>query len=152
MPALHFVHKFGFARLPKDSGPSDHFFPELLASAKDVFMGINLSLSPGSLSLHCVLLITQLCSSALHVPRYLLSHPQWPPLCIQPLLSASFSQVTLVSVSALPSLIRASPEGRAYFSAAHFIFWHWKTMIALLASLSVMGNLFLFFLLLFFSP
>ena len=55
-------------------------------------------------------------------------------------------------VSAFPSLICASLEGRAYFSATHFIFWRRKTMIARLSSLSVTGNLFLFFLLLFFPP
>lgn len=80
------------------TGASDHFFPELLASAKDVFTGINLSLSPDFLSLRCALTLSfalQLSTS----PYYLLSYPQWPPLCIQPLPSGSFSQATLLSLS-----------------------------------------------------
>ena len=153
IPALHFVHKFGIARFPKASGPSDHFFPELLASAKNIFMGINLSLSPGFLSLHCALLIIQLCSSALHVP---LLSPQ-PPTMASTLHPATAFWILLpgdssLFVSTLPSLICALPEGRAYFSATLFISCHWKTMIACLSSLSVTGNLFLFFLLLFFPP
>lgn len=54
IPAVYFFHTFGVTRLPKGSGPPDNFLPELLASAKDFFIG-NLShpfpwfLSPSSL-------------------------------------------------------------------------------------------------------
>lgn len=96
-------------------------------------------------------LITLLYSSALHFP---LLSPQ-PPTVASTLHPATAFWLLLPCdsppfVSVLLSLICASPEGQAHFSATRFISCLWKTMIALLPLLSVTGNFFPFSLQLFF--
>lgn len=97
-----FLHKFGVARLPKDSGPSDNFLPELLASAGDFFMG-DLShpslffFFPSSLCIAYHSAVLFLLSTSIY---YLFGCPQWLPLCIQPLHPGSFSPVTCFPLSA----------------------------------------------------
>lgn len=108
-------NKFGVARLPKDSGASDNFLPELLASAGDFFMG---DLSQPSLvfsPLHRASLITPLCSSALHFPLLSL---RWPTMAPTLHTATAFWLLLpwdlLPFVSTLLSLIQALPEGQAY--------------------------------------
>lgn len=134
IPVLHLAHRTGVTRLPKDSGPSDHFLPEPLASAKAFFPGPNLTLPPGCFSRHCNVLICStrpsVSSSAAHHGFHAASS-----LCFWLLLPCDSAPF----VSALLSLIRASPEGQARVSATHFIscLRRWKTMIAVLNFLSL---------------
>lgn len=114
--------KFGVASLPKDSGLSDNFLPELLASAGDFFMG---DLSHPSLfffPLHCASLIAWLCSSALHFHLLSLRLPTMAPTLHTATAFWLLLPCDLLPfVSILLSLIHALPEGQAYLSDMHFI-------------------------------
>lgn len=126
IPATHLFFcpppKFGVASLPKDSGLSDNFLPELLASAGDFFMG---DLSHPSLfffPLHCASLIAWLCSSALHFHLLSLRLPTMAPTLHTATAFWLLLPCDLLPfVSILLSLIHALPEGQAYLSDMHFI-------------------------------